>query len=178
MLDVIVIGAGPAGVVAALRAADLGAKTALISRDEFGGMAANDGPVPVRTLAHAARLIREARQLGLYGISVGEPLLDYPRLLARVRAVVGDVQAHSTFRQQVDAAGVSVYEGAGDARFVDSHTIETSSGLRLRADKFIICTGGMSRRLTVPGSELAGTHSDAWHLTSVPPSMLVIGGGA
>ena len=63
MLDVVVIGAGPAGVVAALRAADLGAKTALISRDEFGGMAANDGPVPVRTLAHAARLIREARQL-------------------------------------------------------------------------------------------------------------------
>ena len=52
MSHVIVIGAGPAGVVAALRAADLGASTTLISRDEFGGMAANDGPVPVRTLAH------------------------------------------------------------------------------------------------------------------------------
>jgi len=64
MMDVIVIGAGPAGVVAALRAADLGARTALVTRDEFGGMAANDGPVPVRTLAHAARLIRDARQLG------------------------------------------------------------------------------------------------------------------
>ena len=85
MFDVIVIGAGPAGVLAALRAGDLGAKTALITRDEFGGMAANDGPVPVRTLAHAARLIREARQLGLYGIAVSEPVLDYPRLLARVR---------------------------------------------------------------------------------------------
>ena len=85
MLDVIVIGAGPAGVLAALRAGDLGAKTALITRDEFGGMAANDGPVPVRTLAHAARLIREARQLGRYGIAVSEPVLDYPRLLARVR---------------------------------------------------------------------------------------------
>jgi len=60
--DVIVIGAGPAGAIAALRAADLGARTALIARDEFGGMAANDGPVPVRTLAHAARLIRDARQ--------------------------------------------------------------------------------------------------------------------
>ena len=56
MFDIIVIGAGPAGVLAALRAADLGARTALITRDEFGGMAANDGPVPVRTLAHAARL--------------------------------------------------------------------------------------------------------------------------
>src|SRR5215218_6523174 len=106
-MEVIVIGAGPAGVVAALRAADLGARTALISRDEFGGMAANDGPVPVRTLAHAARLIRQARQLGLYGISVGEPVLDYARLLARVRAVVDDVGAHSAFRAQIDAAGVS-----------------------------------------------------------------------
>ena len=50
-VDVIVMGAGPAGVVAALRAADLGARTALVTRGEFGGMAANDGPVPVRTLA-------------------------------------------------------------------------------------------------------------------------------
>ncbi|MGH7486498.1 MAG: FAD-dependent oxidoreductase, partial [bacterium] len=69
MIDIIVIGAGPAGVLAALRAADLGARTMLVTRAEFGGMAANDGPVPVRTLAHAARLIREARQLGQYGIA-------------------------------------------------------------------------------------------------------------
>ena len=178
MLDVIVIGAGPAGVLAALRAGDLGAKTALITRHEFGGMAANDGPVPVRTLAHAARLIREARQLGLYGIAVSEPVLDYPRLLARVRTVVNDVRAHSVFRGQIDALGVTVYEQAGAARFADLHTIETESGLRLQAEKIIICTGGVSRRLAVPGFELTATHSDAWGLTSVPPSMLVIGGGA
>jgi pyruvate/2-oxoglutarate dehydrogenase complex dihydrolipoamide dehydrogenase (E3) component len=65
MNDVIGIGAAPAGVAAAPRAADLGAATTLICRDEFGGMAANDGPVAVRTLAHAARLLREARQLNL-----------------------------------------------------------------------------------------------------------------
>src|SRR5690349_2086158 len=173
MLDVIVIGAGPAGVVAALRAADLGAKTALMSREEFGGMAANDGPVPVRTLAHAARLLREARQLGLYGISVSEPVLDYNRLLARVRAVVNDVRAQSVFRHQIDSLKVAVHEQTGAARFADPHTIETESGLRLQAEKFIICTGGVSRHLSVPGSELTASHSDAWHLSSVPPSMLV-----
>jgi pyruvate/2-oxoglutarate dehydrogenase complex dihydrolipoamide dehydrogenase (E3) component len=178
MLDVIVIGAGPAGVLAALRAGDLGAKTALITRDEFGGMAAHDGPVPVRTLAHAARLIRDARQLGLYGIAVGDPVLDYPRLLARVRTVVNEVRAHSVFRGQIDALGVTVYEQAGAARFADPHSIETESGLRLQAEKIIICTGGVSRRLTVPGFEWTATHSDAWGLTAVPPSMLVIGGGA
>src|SRR6185436_4318787 len=100
MSDVVVIGAGPAGVVAALRAADLGARTAIVTRDAFGGMAANDGPVPVRTLAHAARLIREARQLGQYGITVSEPVLDYSRLLARVHEVAHDVRANSTWREQ------------------------------------------------------------------------------
>src|SRR5215831_13614238 len=178
MTDVVVIGGGPAGMTAALRAADLGAKTVLVTRDEFGGMAANDGPVPVRTLAHAARLMRDARQLDRYGIAVGEPRLDYTRLLGRVRAVVADVGAHSTFRAQLDDLGVTVSEQCGVARFTDPHTVETESALRLHADKIIICTGGSSRKLTVPGAEFTATHSDAWALTSVPPSMIVVGGGA
>lgn len=178
MMDVIVVGAGPAGVLAGLRAADLGAQTTLLTRDAFGGMAASDGPVPVRTLAHAARLIRDARQLSQYGISVSRPILDYPRLLERVREVVKDVGAHSTLRQQIDSLGVTVREFSGSARFTDPHTIETESGLRLRAEKIILCTGGASRRLSVPGVELTATHSDAWSLSSVPPSMLVIGAGA
>ena len=178
MVDVLVIGGGPAGVVAALRAADSGAKTTLVTRDEFGGMAANDGPVPVRTLAHAARLIRDAHQLGRYGIVVGEPSVDYPRLLARVREVVQEVQANSTFRAQIDALAVNVHENAGSVRFIDPHTVETASGLRLSAAKIIICTGGISRPLTVPGSQFTATHSDAWNLTSIPESSLVLGGGA
>jgi len=177
MLDVIVVGAGPAGVLAALRAAELGARTALISRSEFGGMAGNDGPVPVRVLAYAARLMREAQRLGQYGVIVSRPTLDYPQLLARVREVVADVRSHSLLRDQIDALGVTVHELAGTARFVDPHTIETESGLTLQAAKIIICTGGVSRRLPIPGFELTCTHHDAWGLTSVPPSMLVVGAG-
>jgi dihydrolipoamide dehydrogenase len=178
MTDVLVIGAGPAGALAALRAADLGARTALVTNSAFGGMAANDGPVPVRTLAHAARLISRARRLGQYGIAAGEPVLDYPRLLNRVSEVVGDVLAHSSLREQIDAAGVTVYENAGAARFADSHTVVTEAGLRLPADKIIICIGGASRRMPIPGFDLTSTHSSAFGLTSVPPSILVIGGGA
>ena len=178
MMEVIVIGAGPAGVIAARRAADLGAKTTLVTRDEFGGSAANDGPVPVRTLAHAARLIREARQLGQYGVVVSAPVLDYSRLLARVREVVDDVRTHSMARQDLDRRGVTILENAGTVRFVDPHTVETEGGLRLHAEKFILCAGGTSRRLPLPGFELTATHSDAWSLAAIPPSMLVIGGGA
>ena len=177
-MNILVIGAGPAGLIAALRAAELGARTVVVTRGEVGGMAANDGPVPVRTLAQAARLLREARQLGEFGISVSEPILDYPRLLARVRTVVHDMREHSIRRDQIDRAGVTIYERCGTARFVDAHTIETESGLRLTADKIILSAGGTSRSLPIPGFELTATHSDVWGMTSVPASMLVIGAGA
>jgi dihydrolipoamide dehydrogenase len=73
---------------------------------------------------------------------------------------------------------VTVHEHAGVACFSDEHTIKTGSGLRLRAEKIVICTGGLSRRLSVPGFEFTNTHSDAWGLTAVPASMLVVGAGA
>jgi pyruvate/2-oxoglutarate dehydrogenase complex dihydrolipoamide dehydrogenase (E3) component len=176
--DIVIIGAGPAGVMAAHSAAQLGANTALITRNAFGGMAANDGPVPIRTLAHAARLIREARQLPRYGIAVGEPVLDYPRLLARVREVADAVGRHSLGRESLERLGVAIHENTGSARFLDPHTIETESGLRLKGDKIILCAGGTSRRLPIPGFEFTSTHSDAWSVTAVPPSMLVVGAGA
>jgi dihydrolipoamide dehydrogenase len=122
--------------------------------------------------------MRETRNVARYGIVVTEPVLDYPSLLRRVREVVDDVRVRSTFRKQIDSAGVSVHEQVGSARFIDPHTIETESGLRLEGKKFILCTGGKSRKLAVPGSELTATHSDAWSLKSVPSSMLVIGAGA
>jgi dihydrolipoamide dehydrogenase len=178
MMNVAIIGAGPAGVFAALRAADLGARTTLVTRDRFGGMAANDGPAPVRTLAHAARLAREARQLPRYGIAGGDGSLNYQRLLARVREVVERVGEVSALRPQIEGLGVTLREEAGVVRFADAHTLEMENGLRLHADRIVICTGGTSRRLDVPGAELACTHSDAWSLSAAPASMLVIGAGA
>jgi dihydrolipoamide dehydrogenase len=177
VIDVVVIGAGPAGMFAALRAAELGARTALVASGDFGGMAANDGPVPVRALAYAAKLMRDARQLPRYGITANEPVLRYDRLLARVREIVHEVGTHAALRERVDASGVTLHEHSGAARFIDSHSIETERGLRLRAGRFIICTGGVSRRLDIPGFEHTSSHSDAWNLAQVPPSMLVVGTG-
>lgn len=176
--DVLVVGAGPAGAMAALRAADLGARTVLATCGAFGGMAGNDGPVPVRTLAHAARLMRETRQLGQYGVSVSAPVLDYQRLLERVREVVAETGRRSLLRSQLEAAGVTIREHLGRLRFLNPHTLATPAGEQIRSEKIILCLGGVSRKLPVPGFELTATHSDAWSLTSVPPSMLVIGSGA
>ena len=176
-MHVAVIGAGPAGVMAALRAADLGARVTLVTRGEFGGMAANDGPVPVRTLAHAARLLHGLRGVGRYGIHTGVPSLEYRELLARVREVVANVRDHSSLRAQADRLGVAVIEQAGTVRFTSPHTLESESGLGLEADAVIVCAGGMARRLAVPGAELTATHSDAWSLTETPASLIVVGGG-
>ena len=176
--DVVVLGAGPAGVLASARAVEFGARTALVSATDIGGMAADDGPVPVRTLAHTARLMRDARQLGDYGVTVNEPTLDYPRMLKRVRAVVDDVRKYSILRRQIESRGGTIYENAGPAHFVDEFNIASEAGLRLRSKKFIVCTGGVSKRLPIPGFEFTSTHSDAWSLTRVPPSIIVVGGGA
>ncbi len=176
--DVLVMGAGPAGVVAAVRAARLGARTVLVTRDALGGMAATDGPVPVRTLAHAARLMREARQLPGFGINAGELSLDYGRLLDRVRQVVADVRRQSVLQDDLEQSGVAIHEHAGIARFLDQHLVQCEHGPQVRAEKIIICTGGISRRLGLPGADLTSTHSDAWALSATPPSMLVIGAGA
>jgi len=176
--DVVVIGAGPAGTAAALRAGDLGAKTALITRGAFGGMAANEGPIPVRVLAHAARLAREARQLARYGIQAEHPSLDYVQLVERAAEVVGEARKHSTLLEQIENAGVDLFENAGAAAFLDAHTIASDSAPTLRAKCIVICSGGISRSLDVPGGNLTVTPAAAFSLASVPRSTIVIGAGA
>lgn len=176
--DVVVVGAGPAGTLAAARAGELGAKTALVTRGAFGGMAANEGPIPVRTLAHAARLVREARQLPRYGIVVGEARLDYQKLIARAFEVVSQARTHSTLLEQVQRSGVALFEDAGTACFADAHSIQSERAPILQADRIVICTGGVSRKLGVPGDELTVTPADAFSLTELPESLLVIGAGA
>ena len=164
--------------MAAAHAAELGARTVLVTQHAIGGMAANDGPVPVRTLAHTARLMRAARQLGQYGVVINEPALDYQQLLKRVDEVTGDVRERSTLRTLIESHGGAIRECVGPVHFDDTHTIVTETGMRLEAEKFIICTGGVSKKLPIPGFEHTSTHSDAWSLKAVPPSMIVVGCGA
>jgi len=177
-VEVLVIGGGPAGVTAALRARELGASVALIERERLGGTCTNDGCVPTRVLAKAARLRREAEQFSEYGL-IGElPRLDFVRLLNRTQRVVYQIHEKKQLINHLEDSGVQVYAGVGDTRFEDANTLALTNGETLQAEKFILCVGGHPRRLSLLGGEHALTHSDIWSLKQLPRSLIVIGGSA
>lgn len=178
MYGVVVIGGGPAGISAAFRARELGASVALVERDSMGGTCTNDGCVPTRVLAHAARLGREAEQFAEYGLSAGRPQLDLSELMSKAQSVVYEVHAKKGLVGALTAAGVEVYAGAGLSSFVDPHTLRLGDGREIQAERFIVCAGGRARRIPFFGSELALTHSDVWRLREIPGSVAIVGGAA
>jgi pyruvate/2-oxoglutarate dehydrogenase complex dihydrolipoamide dehydrogenase (E3) component len=179
VFDVIVLGGGPAGVAAALRARELGATVALVERDRLGGVCTNDGCVPTRVLAKAARLVRDTEQFGDYGLSGARPVVDFRRLLGKATATVERVHQMKGLPERLQQAGVHLVAGTGAARFADAHTIALGDGGgEVRAERVIVCVGGHARRLPFPGSELALTHSDIWTLDALPGSVVVVGGSA
>ena len=178
MFDIVVIGGGPAGVTAAMRARELGATVALIEREHMGGTCTNDGCVPTRVLAKAARLWRDADQLEDYGLSTGKPELDFEKLMKRTQQIVYTIHEKKQLIDHLTKSGVTPVVGAGSARFIDPHTIILPDGQKVEGDKFILCAGGRARRIDFPGAEYALTHSDVWSLKKLPKSIAIVGGAA
>jgi len=178
MFDVLVIGGGPAGVTAALRARELGATVGLVERDRMGGTCTNDGCVPTRVLARAARLMRETALFDDYGLIIQPPELDFQQLMARTQQIVYRIHEKKQIISQLEEVGITVYTQTGNAQFVDEHTIELENGSRIQGSKIILCVGGHSRRLEFPGAEYALSHRDLWTLQTLPKSMIVVGGAA
>jgi glutathione reductase (NADPH) len=175
--DVVVIGAGPAGVSAAVRAAQLGASVAVVEATRVGGTCVNTGCVPTRVLARAARLLREVRSSGDFGIDAAQPAVAWERTTARVRTVVEQVQGAKDIATQLREAGVALVT-EGWASFTDPHTVELSgSGRRLSAGSFVIATGGRSRRLPVEGIDLTWVPEHVVDLERLPRSVAIVGSG-
>ena len=175
--DVLVIGAGPAGATAALRASALGARVVLVDKRRTGGTCTNTGCVPTRVLAITARLLRDIRGAGAYGIEVSSPTLEWRTTVTRVRQVISDIQNLKRVQDKLrDAGGELFLEGA--ASFLDAHTVKLAdTGRELKADKIILCVGGKARRPAIPGVEFAITPEEIIDLERLPKSVVIVGSG-
>src|SRR5437763_7270041 len=117
--DCVVIGSGPGGYVAAIRAAQLGMKTAVIEKDQVGGRCLNYACIPAKAVLRTADVLSEVREAGDFGIQLGEPRLDYPAMIARrervIKTLTGGVAG--LFKKN----GVELIEGEG--RLADGRTV-------------------------------------------------------
>jgi glutathione reductase (NADPH) len=175
--DVLVIGAGPAGSMAALHASELGARVAVVDKQRTGGTCTNTGCVPTRVLAVTARTLRDIRGAGAYGIRVSEPEIVWSETLARVRQVIDAVHANKHVPDKIKEAGGDLFlEGA--ATFILPHEVQLADTQRVvAADKIILCVGGHSRRLPIPGVEHALFPEDILALETLPKSAVIVGSG-
>ena len=176
--QVVVIGTGPGGYVAAIRAAQLGLKTAVIEKDELGGTCLNWGCIPTKAWIVTAHLFEQIKQAREFGIEVGEPKINWPLLVERknkvVKQLTGGVKALLTGRS------VDIIRGTG--RLTAPNRIAVSSGgktTEISADNVILATGAYAAM--PPGFQLDGERvigsKEALDLTRQPKRIAVLGGG-
>jgi pyruvate/2-oxoglutarate dehydrogenase complex dihydrolipoamide dehydrogenase (E3) component len=174
--NVVVIGAGTAGLVTAAGTAGLGGRVALIERNLMGGDCLNFGCVPSKALISSARLIQQIRESEKWGLDQQEPQFVFEKVFARMRERRAKIAPHDS-KERFESLGVDVFHG--EARFVSPHEVEVN-GQRLRAKNFVIATGS---RATVPKIEgIDGvpyfTNETIFDgLMKKPETMIVLGGG-
>ncbi len=173
-----VVGGGPAGITAAVRARQLGAEVTLLERQRLGGVCYNEGPVPVRTLARAARLVRDAGAWARFGLVGQPPSIDLAAALENARQSVRHIYEGMHAADKLCAQGIDVGEETGAVRFVDPHSVAVADGRVFEADRIILAVGGHDRRLRIPGAELGLSFRDVLHLERVPERIVVVGGAA
>lgn len=179
MYDIVVVGGGPAGVTAALRARELGAEVALVERDRLGGTCTNDGCVPTRVLAKAARLMRDSEQFSKYGLVLTErPTVDFEAVMQRTKAVVAEVHEKKQLESHLEEVGIAVYNQSGDTKFLDEHTLQTANYDAVSGQRFVLCVGGHARQFPFAGGEYALTSSTVWDLKTAPEKVVIVGAGA
>ena len=177
--DLVVIGGGTAGLVAALGAAAVGARTCLVEQARTGGDCLWTGCVPSKSLIAAADAARHARDATRFGVDAGEPHIDFGRVMAHVRGAIAAIAPHDS-PERLEREGVTVVHGHG--RFVDGRTVRvaTDSGDRdLQFRRALIATGSEPTLPPLEGlAELTPLTSDTvWDLEHLPRRLTLIGGG-
>jgi dihydrolipoamide dehydrogenase len=171
--DIVIVGGGPAGYVAAIHASHLGAKVAVVEKDKLGGTCLNRGCIPTKALARSVEVLLEARMANDFGIDVNNIRIDFPRIMAHKSKVVS--QLVSGVEQLMKANKISVCRGAG--RILSPHLVKVNDE-EITTSKLIIATGSESAPLLVPGGDLPGvlTTDEILELPELPESLVVIGG--
>lgn len=174
--DLVVIGAGSAGLSAVSFALRLGMRVALVERDRVGGDCTWTGCVPSKALVHAAAVAHTVRHAREFGVPVTGSHVDFPAVMAGVRAAIERVYAHET-PAVLRAHGADVLHG--EARFLNSHVLSVD-GVRLTARRFVIATGADPVRPNISGLGVVPylTYQNLFALTDLPRTLLVVGGGS
>ncbi len=176
--DLLVIGAGSGGVRAARVAAKLGAKVAIVEKQELGGTCVNRGCVPKKLLVYAGRFAHEVEDMAGFGWTVpAKPTFDWATLIANKDAEIG--RLNGIYGKLLADSGVDLVEGF--ATFTDPHTVEVrdeAKGTRsVSAAKILVTTGSTPHVVDIPGRELGITSDEVFHLKELPKRIVVAGGG-
>ena len=175
--NLVVVGAGTAGLICAAGAAGLGARVALVERHLLGGDCLNYGCVPSKGVIRAARAVFDARNAGTFGVQGGDGLgFDFGTAMERMRRLRADISRHDSARRFRDELGVDVFVGEG--RFVGRDCLEVD-GTPLFFRKAAVCTGARASVPPIPGLEECGylTNETVFSLTELPKRLAVIGAG-
>jgi len=175
--NLVVIGGGTAGLVAAAGAAGLGAKVALIEQHLMGGDCLNAGCVPSKGLVRAGRAAHDVKAAAAFGIHCSAKVsVDFGAAMERMRSVRAGISSHDSVQRFSNELGIDVFLGTG--KFIGRDRIEVD-GKVLVFKKAAICTGARAAAPPIPGIEDTGylTNENVFWLTAAPARLLVIGGG-
>lgn len=172
--SLIVIGGGPGGYVAAIRAAQLGAKVVLVEKDAVGGTCLNRGCMPTKALLHSSEVYEQATGSAGIGIVAGDVTVDWDKVQAFRASVVERLTGG--VRALMKANKIELIQG--EASFIASKTIKVGTQT-LSADKIIIASGGKTKMPPIPGAELPACidSTQCLALDHIPESMVIVGGG-
>ena len=176
--DIVIIGGGPGGYVAAIRGAQKGAKVALVEMDRLGGTCLNRGCIPTKALYYSAKALKAAKKAAEFGVNVGEVSFDLSKAVERKDGIVDKLVGG--VGQLLKGNGVTVYKGKGSLASPGKVVVKKEEGAEeLAAKKIIIATG--SEPALIPAfnidRENVLTSTEILNLKKVPESLLIIGGG-
>ncbi len=170
--DLLVIGAGSGGVRAARIAAGHGARVAICEESRVGGTCVIRGCVPKKLLVYGAHFAADFEDAKAYGWSFGDLRFDWNKLIANKDKEID--RLNGIYHQLLDNAGVTTIMGRGE--FIDAHSVRIGEQV-VQADRILVATGGRPFVPDFPGSELTITSDEAFHLSSLPRHVVIVGGG-